>query len=126
GYSVGSALLFVGGSYVLFKPCRPELQRDDWLLLGALAAYGLIAILEVAVHQTGSRHLDKPLRFILATTAFALVRAYPPRLSWLWAGLALGGTLTAAWAFWQKFFIGIERASGHTYVIQFGNISMLT
>lgn len=126
GYSVGSALLLLGGLYVLFTPRRPQLQREDWLILGVLVAYGLVGILEVTVHQAGSRYLDKPLRFILATSAFALVRAYPPRLSWLWAGLAIGGVLTAGWAVWQKFFLGIERASGFTYVIQFGNISMLT
>lgn len=126
GYSAGSTLLFLGGMYAVFKPHTPRLEPQDWLVLGALAAYGMVGMVEIAVHESGLRYLDKPLRFILATTAFALVRAYPPRLSWLWGGLAVGGTLTAAWAVWQKFFLGVERASGYTYVIQFGNISMLT
>ena len=126
GYSVGAALLLAGGLYSLCRPPRLALSRDDTLILGVLVAFGLVQIFDILLHQGDSRYLDKPIRFILATAAFALVRKYPPKLSWLWSGLALGGIMTASWAGYQKLFLQVERAVGHTHVIQFGNIAMLT
>lgn len=126
GYSVGAALLLFGGLYSLFSRRHLTLTRDDYLIIGVLIAFGLVNILDAAIHQAGSRALDKPIRFILALFALVLVRKYPPRLTWLWAGLALGGVLTGLWAGYQKFFLGVERAGGYTFVIQFGNICMLT
>ncbi|NLC36043.1 MAG: O-antigen ligase family protein, partial [Alcaligenaceae bacterium] len=126
GYSIGCALLLLGGLYSLFVRKKLVLTREDWLVIGVLLAFGLVNILDVALHQAGSRYLDKPVRFILAAFAFVLVRKYPPRLSWLWAGLAVGGILTGGWSFYQKLFLNIDRAGGFTFVIQYGNISMLT
>ena len=126
GYSVGSALLFLGGLYCLLARKGLALSRDDYLVLGALVFYGASGMLEMALHQADSRYLDKPLRFILATVVFLLVRRYPPHPSWLWGGVAVGGLLTACWAGFQKLALGIDRAGGFTYVIQFGNIAMLT
>ena len=126
GYSGGAALLFLGGLYSVFRQPKLELSRDDLLMLGVLVAFGVVQIFDLLLHESGSRYLDKPLRFILATLIFALVRKYPPQLSWLWAGLAAGGMLTALWAGYQKLFLHAERALGHTHVIQFGNIAMLT
>ena len=126
GYSVGSALLLSGGLYCLLAGKRGKLGRDDYVVLGVLVLYGTIGMLEIVLHQADSRYFDKPLRFILAAVAFILVRRYPPHPSWLWGGLAAGGILTASWAGFQKLALGIDRAGGFTYVIQFGNISMLT
>lgn len=126
GYSVGAALLLAGGLYSVCRPPRLALSRDDTLILGVLVAFGLVQIFDVLLHQSDSRYLDKPLRFIVATAAFVLVRKYPPRLSWMWSGLALGGIMTATWAGYQKLFLQVDRALGHTHVIQFGNIAMLT
>lgn len=126
GYSGGAALLLLGGIYSLFKRPGLTLSREDKLILGVLVAFGLVQIFDLLIHEAGSRHLDKALRFILATLVFAGIRKYPPRLSWLWAGLAVGGMLTAGWAGYQKLFLQADRALGYTHVIQFGNIAMLT
>ncbi len=67
----------------------------------------------------------KPIRFLLAVPAMLLVMAYPPRLAWLWCGLALGAIGAGGWAGWQKLVEDAWRATGYTYVIQFGNLSML-
>lgn len=126
GYSGGAALLLLGGLYGLFRGGSLPLSREDKLMLGVLVLFGLVQIFDFLLHQSGSRYLDKPLRFILAAAVFWGVRKYPPRLSWLWAGLAVGGILTAMWAGYQKVFLQAERAMGYTHVIQFGNIAMLT
>lgn len=126
GYSGGAALLLLGGLYSLFTRPALTLSREDTLVLGVLVAFGLVQIFDLLIHEAGSRHMDKPLRFLLATLVFWVVRKYPPRLGWLWAGLAVGGILTASWAGYQKLFLQAERALGYTHVIQFGNIAMLT
>lgn len=126
GYSGGAALLLMGGFYCVLTRKLPQLSREDLLILGVLAAYGLVQILDLLLHQSDSRYMDKPLRFILAVVPFFLLRQYPPRLSWLWSGLAVGGILTAGWGGYQKLFLHAERAMGFTHVIQFGNIAMLT
>ncbi len=126
GYSVGAALLLLGGLYCLATRQKPQLTKNDWLVLATLSLYGLMGILEAAVYQYSSRTYDLPSRFLAAAIALMLVIKYPPRLSWLWAGLATGGILAGSWAGYQKLILNIERAGGFTHVIQFGNISMLT
>lgn len=126
GYSIGAVLLMLGGVYGLAGRSRPHLERDDYLIMGVLVGFGLVCMLDAWIHQAGSRAFDKPVRFVLATLAFFLVRKYPPRLAWLWAGLVVGGVLTGCWASYQKFVMNIDRAGGFTHVIQFGNIAMLT
>lgn len=126
GYSAGAALLFLGGLYSLFAGRKVALNRDDWFIVGVLVLFGVVQVVDLLAHGADSRHLDKPLRFILATVALLLVRKYPPDMRWLWLGLAVGGMLTAFWAGYQKLFLHVDRALGHTHVIQFGNIAMLT
>lgn len=126
GYSYGSALLLFGGLYAMFTGPSVEWRREDWWVVGILVGFGLTGVFDALIHDAGGRAVDKPIRFILAPIALVMVRRFPPRLEWLWAGLAVGGILTAFWAGYQKFFLDVERAGGHTYVIQFGNIAMLT
>src|SRR5690606_4537241 len=110
GYSYGAALLLLGGIYALSKNPRMALRVEDVWILGVVIAFGAVGMLEAAIHHGGGRALDKPVRFLLAAVALWLVRKYPPRLSWLWAGLAVGGILTACWSGYQKIALGVDRA----------------
>lgn len=126
GYSVGAVLLLLGTFALPFIRTNVRFGRQDWWVIGALAFYALVGLFEVWSDEQGLRGVDKPLRFLLVIPVLALILAYPPRLGWLWSGLALGGMAVGSWAAWQKLFSGVERAGGYTHVIQFGNISMLT
>ncbi|MGG4773197.1 O-antigen ligase family protein [Paenalcaligenes sp. Me52] len=126
GYSVGAALLFLGGLYVLFSRNKPTFTKQDWFVLAALVIYGLMGVTEALFYHYSSRAYDLPSRFLAAAIALFFVLKYPPRLTWLWAGLATGGLLAGSWAGYQKIFLHVDRAKGFTHVIQFGNISMLT
>lgn len=126
GYSIGAALLLLGGLYSCCTRRELTLTAPDYWIIATLVAFATVGALDGLVHGEGVRALDKPIRFALASFAMVLLMKYPPRLSWLWAGLALGGILTAAWTGYQKFFLGAERAGGYTHLIQFGNIAMLT
>lgn len=125
GYSVGAVLLLLGGLAALVTGRVSALSKESCWVVAALLCYALIAIAEVWWDGQGSRGLDKPSRFLLAIPALLLVLRAPPRLEFLWSGFALGALLAGSWAAWQKLFVGIDRAQGHTHVIQFGNLSML-
>ncbi|MGP7735178.1 O-antigen ligase family protein [Oceanimonas smirnovii] len=125
GYSYGAALLLLASVTLLWRRPALNLTREDKLLMAVLAGYSLLFMLQLALEGAGAPAFDRPSRFLFAVPVLLLVLAFPPRLSWLWSGLVAGSVATAGWALWQKWLMGIERATGHTYVIQFGNISML-
>ena len=125
GYSLGAVMLVLGSVALLIKQPTLGLQRQDGWVIAVLVAYATVGILEAWWDGQGTRGIDKPIRFLLAVPAMLLIMAYPPRLSWLWSGIALGALGAGVWAGWQKLFEGVERATGYTYVIQFGNLSML-
>ncbi|WP_108444437.1 O-antigen ligase family protein [Halomonas denitrificans] len=125
GYSLGAVMLLLGSSVLLFKRPVLGLTRQDWLVIAALSAYTAIGVFEAWWDGQGTSGIDKPIRFLLSVPAMLLVMAYPPRLAWMWSGLAIGAIGAGGWASWQKLVEGAWRASGHTHVIQFGNLSML-
>ena len=125
GYSYGVALLLLGSVSLLWRKPVLSLEGEDKLLMAVLVVYSLLFMLQLWLEGAGASAYDRPSRFMFAVPVLLFVLAYPPRLGWLWSGLVAGSLATAGWAVWQKLFLGIERATGHTYVIQFGNISML-
>lgn len=125
GYSLGAVLLLLAGLCLLLALRAPRLTKNDILIVAVLVAYAIVALAEVWWDGQGSRGLDKPSRFILAIPALYWVLRFPPKLIFLWSGLAVGAIAAGTWAGWQKLFEGVERAQGYTHVIQFGNLSML-
>ncbi|MFB9847342.1 O-antigen ligase family protein [Oceanisphaera arctica] len=125
GYTYGAALLLLGSFSLLYSRPALCLQKEDKQIMTVLALYSLLFCAQLWLEGADSSAYDRPSRFIFAIPVLLFVLAYPPKLAFMWAGLVVGGVLTAGWAIWQKLFLGIERATGYTYVIQFGNISML-
>ena len=124
GYSIGAALLLLGGLYACTKAHAPLETRDFYLLL-ALAFFTVEGVVHILWHQLSSQHYDKTLRFLLAIPAFFLIRWTKPSLYWVWNGLIGGSIATGTLALYEKFILDVDRAQGHTQVIQFGNLSML-
>jgi O-antigen ligase len=125
GYSLGAVILLLAGMGMLATGQLPRLSREDFWIIASLTAYAFIEIAAALWDGQGSRGLDKPIRFILAIPALWWVMAYPPRLAFLWSGLAVGAITAGSWAGWQKIVEESDRAQGYTHVIQFGNLSML-
>lgn len=125
GYSLGAVVLFFSGVSLLIMRRLPQLTTQDRWVIAALVVYAVVSLAEAWWDAQGSRGVDKPIRFILAVPALWWVLAYPPKLSFLWGGLAVGAISAGTWAGWQKLVEGVARAGGHTHVIQFGNLSML-
>ena len=125
GYSLGAVVLFIAGVGLLIMRALPQLTGQDRWVIAALLAYAFVSLAEAWWDAQGSRGIDKPIRFILAVPALWWVIAHPPKLAFLWGGIAVGAISAGSWAGWQKLFEGVARAGGHTHVIQFGNLSML-
>ncbi|WP_306766922.1 O-antigen ligase family protein [Halomonas marinisediminis] len=125
GYSLGAVMLLLGSVVLVIKRPSLGLDRRDLAIMAALTLYAGIRIAAAWSDSQSWSGVDKPIRFVLAIPAMLLVMAYPPRLSWLWSGLAIGAIGAGSWAGWQKLVAGVDRATGYTYVIQFGNLSML-
>ncbi|MFD1007309.1 O-antigen ligase family protein [Oceanisphaera ostreae] len=125
GYTIGPALLLLASVTLLWRRPVLNLQAEDKWLMAVIAGYSLLFLAQLMWEGAGSRTYDRPSRFLFAVPVLLFVFAYPPKLSWLWSGLAVGSVLTGSWAIWQKLVLGVDRATGYTYVIQFGNISML-
>ena len=125
GYSAGAVMLLLGSAVLLVKRPALGLARQDWLVMGAMAGYAVFVMLEAWWTGLGVRGLDKPLRLLLGVPVLLLVMAYPPRLAWLWSGLALGAVLAGGMAGWQSLVLEVPRVDAFTHPIQFGNISML-
>jgi O-antigen ligase len=125
GYSIGAVILLFAGMGLILTRRVPVLSKQDGWVIAALVAYALVSMLEAGWDGHGSRGFDKPSRFILAIPALLWVLRYPPKLVYVWGGIALGAISAGTWGGWQKLVEGVGRAQGHTHVIQFGNLSML-
>lgn len=125
GYSYGAILLLLGSLCLLWLRPRLAIGREDQFLMLVLVSYSLLFMGQLWLEGAEASAFDRPSRFMFAVPVLLFVWAHPPRLTYLWSGLVTGVLAAAGWALWQKLFLGIERATGHTYVIQFGNISML-
>lgn len=125
GYSIGAVMLLLGSAVLLIRRPALHLTRQDNLIIGAMVIYAVVSMAGAWWDGQGARSFDKPSRFIFAVPVVLTMIAYPPRLSSLWAGLAVGAIGAGGWASWQKLAEGAWRATGYTHVIQFGNLSML-
>ena len=132
GYSFGpSALLLVSFVLVLPKRLMPissaglRLNSRDLWLIATFAAYFLALTAEVAWFHLKLRELDKPLRFLLAIPIVLLLLRCPPRVTWMWGGVVLSALSAGTFAMYQKLWLGLDRAEGFLYPIQFGDLSML-
>lgn len=126
GYSLGALVLLLASSWLLWKRPRLNLQRRDYLMLGALLLYFFIFTANMLYHGDPARELDMPLRALLAVPVLLLLLAYPPRPGAWWSGIAIGAIAGAALVFWQFFVNDIVRPKGATSnAIHYGNVSML-
>ena len=125
GYSWGALLLLAAGMTSLITLKISKLKVGDWLILAVMFGYAAVQLLGVYIHDLSIREFDKPFRFVLAGIALLYLLKYPPKQSYFWTGISIGACGAGAWAMWQVFIHGADRAGGFTMIIQFGNLSLL-
>lgn len=120
-------VMAAGGLALLHRWPRLALHRLDMVVLLALTFFGLSGVVMGVWHDELAGMLQIVWPALMAMPALALLLLYPPRLGWLWGGLAIGGMSAGTWALWQKIAHGVDRAAGHVPLnaILFGNLSLL-
>ena len=133
GYSLGPTLLLLL-SVVLLLPrswlsftnsFELRINAHDRWLMAAFGAYFCALAAEILWFHLKSREFDKPARFLLAIPVLLILLRYPPRVTWLWHGIVLSAVSAGVLAVYQKIWLGLDRAQGFLYPIQFGDLSML-
>lgn len=125
GQSYGAALLLLPALAYLFVRPYPKLATPDKYLLAALLVYFLVGASSNWFHQLPYSSYEKPARFLFAIAVLLFLLRFPVKPIYFWSGVAcgaLGAGLLSAWNFWGQ---GMERASGNSHPIQFGDIAML-
>lgn len=123
GYSYGPAVLALMGVWAIRQ--RPDLLAEGRVLMVVVLLFAVGQAGLAVLHNEGWKRAESYLHFLLAIpVAWAVVRARVTALPWF-VGVALGGVAAAGWAVWQHAVLGVERATGFTYVIQHGDIGML-
>jgi len=75
--------------------------------------------------DSGFARLDKGLKWLLGVPCLLFLVAFPPRPQAFFAGLPIGCTGMGLLALWQAWGQDLERASGFTNAIQWGNVALL-
>ncbi|MDD0811219.1 O-antigen ligase family protein [Curvibacter sp. RS43] len=126
GYSWGATLLLFASLLTVrhwwHRP--PDWAQLRWLV-AALVFMGLDWLVDAVISQGSWRGLDKPLKYFLALPCLFFVLRYPPRPRALWAGLAVGASLSGLVSLYQYLVQGMWRTEGFTNAIQYGNLSLL-
>jgi len=131
GYSYGAAVLFLTALVCACTPAGRNLRqstcfsREDSVLAWVLFAYFLVALASTTWLGNDFRDLDQPLRAALAVPVLWLLSRVPYDSRWLWGGIIMGVTLSVGVAWWQLYYLGLERAEGHLNIIHFGNIALV-
>jgi O-antigen ligase len=126
GYSYGAALLLLAGLWFCAQRPALGLTREDRTMAWVLFANTLIALAILLLHGDQLKTVDQSSRYVMAIPIIWLSMKRPPRLSWIWAGLALGAIASAGITLWQRHWEGIARATGFvTSAIPYGDIGLM-
>lgn len=123
GYSYGALVLLLGA--LCFSPVWLR-HRPDGATLGlALLLVGMGSMWFLLSLDTGFGRWDKGLKWILGAVVLLFTVAFPPRPQAFAMGLPIGCIGMGTLALWQTLGLGMERATGYTNAIQWGNLALL-
>jgi O-antigen ligase len=126
GYSYGAALLLLAGLWFCAQRPALGLSREDRVLAWILLANTLIALAICLLHGDRLKTIDQSSRYVMAIPIMWLAMQRPPRMSWIWAGMALGAIASAGITLWQRHWEGMVRATGFvTSAIPYGDIGLM-
>lgn len=123
GYSYGALILLLGA--LVFCPVWLRRKPDGATLGLALLLVGMGCMWFLLSLDVGSARWDKGLKWLLGAVSLLFVVAYPPRLGAFNGGLPVGCIGMGLLALWQTQVLGMERATGYTNAIQWGNLALL-
>ena len=123
GYSYAALLLLLGA--VCFAPTSLRRWPGGITLGLALLLLGMGCMAYLLALDTGVSRWDKALKWYLGALCLLYITASPPPPRAFLAGLPIGCFGMGALALWQVLGLGLERATGYTNAIQWGNLALL-
>ena len=123
GYSYAAVLLLLGA--LCFVPLWLVRKPDRATLGLAVLMAGMGVLAYLLSLEGGANRWDKVLKWWLGVPCLLYVVACPPRPQAFMAGLPWGCIGMGALALWQVEGQGLERATGHSNAIQWGNLALL-
>lgn len=124
GYSYGAGLMALGALCFLPRWIGRRQAPGTWLLAGLFLAMAVMWYFLSAL-DGGIGQWDRPLKFILAAACLLFAMCFPPVVRvFLW-GIPLGSAGAGFMALWQVVVQGMDRATGYTNAIQWGNMALL-
>lgn len=123
GPSYGAALLLVGSLcfFPLWTKRKPV--SGTWAL--AMTFLGMAVLWYELTTQQGINQLDRPLKWALGALCLFYAAACPPRATAFFLGLPIGCLGMGGLALWQVLVQGMERATGFTNAIPWGDTALL-
>ncbi|MDD2610938.1 MAG: O-antigen ligase family protein [Giesbergeria sp.] len=123
GYSYAAVLLLLGA--LCFAPRWLRQPPESATLKLALLFAGMGCMWFLLSLDHGAARWDKGSKWLLGIPCLFFIVAYPPPPKAFMAGVPLGCIGMGALAVWQTTGQGLERATGFTNAIQWGNLALL-
>ena len=124
GYSYGIAVMVFAALCYSRRWVGRRPDKGTVLLLVLFVAMAFMWYLLSAL-ETEVARWDRPSKFLLGSICLLFALAYPPRPAAFFWGLVAGSIGAGLTGLWQVYVQGLERATGHTNAIQWGNIALL-
>jgi len=122
------SFLFLGSSFIWFKPSRDALLRHwpaiRWVVLAFLLHAGFVLACAL-LRGVSMSSVEKPVRMLLAVSALAVVVALRAPRRALWWGVSVGAIAALPFVAWQRLGLGLERPGGFINAITFGDLALL-
>ena len=126
GYSALLILLIsLPGLWVTRKDNLSPLETwEKWWIGATLLYFGLI-LLDIFMGHGSVRDLDSPSRLILAIPVYIYIRRVGLNINIIWIASAIGAIISGIYAGYQVEILGMNRATGMTSPIYFGQASLI-
>lgn len=125
GYSIGAILILIFSFSAPFIKTNWKLEASDLIFISSLLLYSLGMFFLVYTHEISVRGFDKPSRFLIVILPFLFLLRIKPQNKILLYSCVFGGLGAFIVAFYDKAYLGLERAGGDHNPIMFGGIAVL-
>ena len=123
GPSYGAAVLLLGTLCFTPRWIKSRPASGTWAL--ALVLLGMAVLWLELTTQQGFHRWDRPIKWALGALCLFYAAACAPRPSAFFFGLPIGCIGMGGLALWQVFGQGMERATGYTSAIPWGDTALL-
>ncbi len=125
GHTYAVIMLLLTSLIFLFSSKKTHLLKEDKYLIFTFIFYAVISGLIGFYHNESMKTIEHSLKFLLFIPIIFYLFTYPPTSLFIFICAGLGATNVGILALWNKFYLGIPRASDYLNPIIFAEVSLL-